>query len=49
MEPFPRRRTREEKTRCVAGLKNTDLLSGVSLYAAAEEAVTVRCESERAP
>ena len=33
----------------VTGLKNTNLLSGVSLYAAAEDAVTVCCESGRAP
>ena len=37
------------ETRCVAGLKNTDLESGVSLYAAAEDAVTVCCESGRVP
>ena len=46
--PFREENERGE-TRCVAGRKNTDLLSGVSLYAAAEDAKPVRCESGRAP
>ena len=46
---FSEKKNERGETRCVTGLKNTDLLSGVSLYAAAEDAVTVRCESGRAP